>query len=96
MHDCSTCEAGKANRCPLQGIAPWLNDGHEEEAHEAIDKAVDELAIACTELSTALGFNLMQVMLTYKDVCNFMMSCFTIGYHSGRTFVELPKCVENM
>lgn len=88
-HDCSKCEA--AGTCPLESIAPWLND-HEEEIQGAANDQAESLARACAtfEMIVSMG------KPDHKDILHVVIAAFSLGYHKGRQFTPVPKVFEEM
>lgn len=83
-HNCETCK--KRGRCPIESIAPWLNE-HEEESVSAGNDCAYSIATACTELVIACP----SMLLESEAVTITAQICFLIGYQKGRTYQDVPQ-----
>jgi len=79
--DCSA-----SGECPIESIAPWLNE-HEEESMSVVIACAEDLATACARLTMATPSLLRQA-----DVLVVVVeACLLLGYHRGRTYQDVPK-----
>lgn len=88
-HDCKTCKA--SGDCPIESIAPWLNE-HEEETTDAVKSCADGLAAACAHLTLACP----SVLTAQEDVVLMAQACCLLGYHKGRTYQDVPQVFKEM
>ncbi len=88
-HDCSNCSA--AGDCPLESIAPWLND-HAEEAEGAVLGHARELSKLCA--GAIMELPLSQMVRCAKDLAPSIQAAFVLGYCKGRTFPIVPEVFE--
>ena len=89
-HDCSICKA--TDKCPITGIAPWLND-HEDEIDKATKDEAIILAKACILITTSHPLIMIMPGMDEAIVTAIGMA-FDIGFHKGRHFPTAPKAFE--
>ena len=83
-HDCKNCRT--SGECPIESIAPWLNE-HESDAISAKKDCADSLAVACARLVFAYP----PIMQEANAVVGIAETCFMLGYHKGRTYQDVPE-----
>lgn len=87
-HDCSICEA--AGKCPIESIAPWLNE-HEAEVDQAMVKEHSRLVNLCTSVTLHNPI----LFICASDLAESVCLALIIGYHAGRTFQDVPEVFKN-
>lgn len=83
-HNCETCKM--KGDCPIESIAPWLNE-HEDEVVAVVEGSEDVLVQACA----ALALHNPAVMLDIEAVKMLSQTCFVIGFNKGRTYQDVPQ-----
>lgn len=88
-HDCNNCKM--CGNCPMESVAPWLNE-HEEEGTQAVHDAAEELSKTCF-----LFVSLAPMLLGLKEeVVALVETAFLLGYHKGRTYQDIPSAFKKM
>lgn len=86
-HDCSKCKA--SGDCPLESIAPWLNE-HSEDIDRVLRDQNEMLSTICAQFATEFP----PVVMKAEDFKHSITSAFVIGYCKGRTFPIVPEVYE--
>ena len=87
-HDCSKCKV--SGECPIEDIAPWLNE-HENEVQEAATDQKLKLAEVCAGVSMHNPI----MLLCASDLAHAVTLVFYLGYHKGRTYQDVPEVFKN-
>ncbi len=83
-HDCSICEA--SGTCPIENIAPWLNE-HEAETEMALHDKANKMADLCTMVTMSHP----ALLMCMHDIAGTAATAFIMGYHKGRTYQDVPE-----
>ena len=88
-HDCSKCPG--AGQCPLEEIAPWLNE-HSEETEVAVREVVTSLSQFCTLVIKGIPIP----MYDLEAIAYAIKGAFSLGYHKGRTYQDVPAVFKDV
>ena len=83
-HNCETC--GVKGNCPMESIAPWLNE-HEDEVARAVEDCDEGISGVCA----TLAMHIPLVVVKPEAVKATAEISFIIGYHKGRTYQDVPQ-----
>ena len=83
-HDCSKCP-GKG-QCPIEEIAPWLNE-HEGEIITALGELREGLAQACCVVAAGIPLPIYDK----RAIAEGVKAAALLGYHKGRMWQDVPE-----